>query len=118
LATPYAWQRKGAWFLPTPKYTRHIPIIWHAATIFAWCPVASCFGHLFILKGNEALISSIRVLLSGCAMLYHMPTAQLFLQPQHAPHTTQSILTEWMSVWHHCLPWSQWCDSLIHIVAM
>ena len=95
LATPHVWQRKGTWLLLAPKYTSHIPIIRRAAIIFTWYPAAGSIGHLFILKGNEALISSIRVLPSGCAMWYHMPAAQLFLEPQHASHTAHSHSVTW-----------------------
>lgn len=43
---------------------------------------ASFIGLSFILKTNEALISCVEVLLSGCSMLCYMLDAHLFLQPQ------------------------------------
>jgi len=44
---------------------------------------ASIIGHfLFFLEQNETrAISFIGVRLPGCAMLYHMPDAQIFLRP-------------------------------------
>ena len=72
----------------------HVPIIQQEAIIFVCYSVASFIGCFFILKANQVLMSSTRVLASGCTMLYYMPNAQLCYQPHLVPHTehTQSQL--------------------------
>ena len=55
--------------------------------------IASCINHSFIPKQTQALISSTRVLQSGCAVLYYTYDAQLFLQPQFIHHNEESYLT-------------------------
>jgi len=71
-----------------------IPIIQQDVIIFMCYSVASFIGCFFIPKANRVLISSTRVLASGCTMLYCMPNAQLCYQPHLVPHTehTQSQL--------------------------
>jgi len=72
----------------------HVPIIRQDAIIFMCYPVASFIRCFFILEANQVLISSTRVLASGCTTLYYMPNAQLCYQPHLVPHTehTQSQL--------------------------
>jgi hypothetical protein len=54
--------------------------------------MASCITHSFIPKKTQALISSTRVLQSGCVILYYTYNAQLFLQPQFILHNGLSHL--------------------------
>jgi len=80
LATPYATQRKGAWFLLTPRYTRHIPIM----------------RHLILLchQGPEHMPQMHRILWAYCATL--VPPVNLDVLTSNPRclhvHTTWDIL--------------------------
>jgi uncharacterized membrane protein SirB2 len=56
------------------------------AVISTHYSTALFFGRFFILRANQALISSVGVLTSNCAALCYILAAQLFLQPRRLPH--------------------------------
>jgi len=54
--------------------------------------MVSFIWHLFILRTNQTLITTISVLPSGCAVLCCMLDAQLFLQPQHIRNKSTQLI--------------------------
>lgn len=54
-------------------------------------PVIGSFFFFFPLGGEQMLTSTIRLLPSGCVLLYYMLPTQLFLQPQFVHHRAQTV---------------------------
>lgn len=61
---------------------------------------AAITSHFFFFLKNETrAISFIGVRLPGCAMLYHMPDAQIFLRPLAWTNSVQTLATQvWRAV--------------------
>jgi hypothetical protein len=60
----------------------HKSVIWQVTIIIICYSLAAFIHHFFTLKANKAPVSFTRVLPYGSVLLYYVPCAQLFLQPQ------------------------------------
>jgi hypothetical protein len=73
------------WFTNKSEITNCHSIIRRAVTEFTHYSTAYFIGRFFILTPNHALMPPIKVLPSGCVMLYYILEGQLCLQLQFVP---------------------------------
>ena len=85
------WLQANIYIYIFVKKTSHVPITWWANRIFTHLSMASSMSPFFVLRWNKVLISSVRVLQCGDVMFCYMFNTQLFLWPEHLPHTEHSI---------------------------
>jgi hypothetical protein len=79
-------------------------------TIFMLYYTACFFCCFYILGASQLLISSVRMLQYDCSQLHYMPNAELFVVPQHLPHTKHTQCTTIAMV--RAVTQEQQCDSL------